>query len=718
MSVTWPSRLSQGVVLAGIALAIVWSTDAQAQVREARMCTTQTETLSNERIAACTRIMNTSRLQGKPLGVAYGLRGLAFLDRGDIPHAIADLNRAVELAPDFAPAYQNRGNAWYARGNYGQALADYDKTIALDPNSPSPYVNRAAVRRDLGYNDGALEDYQKAINLRANHAGSYSGRGQLYLRQKDYARAVGDFDHSVRLDPSADNYMLRAKAHEASGELDAALHDYQEASRLHPKNVAPLNAQAALWHKKGNLDKAIAALDRAVPLDDNPSLTYRMRAEAYRDKGDRKHAYADIGRALKFSWSVNGLKVRGHLRLQDGDSDGALHDADSMLKIEADNLDAIALRALAYASKKDYARALPDLNKIIATDANNVLAFAARGQVYLAKNDGARALTDFNRAIDLHVVDAAPYRARASIYKSKGDAAKAMSDLDQAIKLDSRPAEPYFERAGLRKDNGKIDQALADLNDGLSRQPDNVAALKTRAQIKQSKGDAAGALSDYDAVLAREPKNTGMLRARAEVLIQTKSHAKAIDDLDRVIRLEPRDAKTYYQRGLAHEQAEQPDMAIADYKMALTHDRNLSEAHGALARAMAEQRKRQTHVALREDKAEPTPMPMPMPAAKPEITPQAKPDITASTPATAEKAAKRQDRKAHETARERTKREFERRKQARHERAIPTVRQRPHELSPSEKRRLYFEALEQRRRAEQNRRRQDTRFTDIWPDRR
>jgi tetratricopeptide (TPR) repeat protein len=125
------------VAVAVIAVLLAHS-PAQAQVREARTCATQTESLATERIAACTRIIGSGRLHGKPAGVAYGLRGLAFLDRGDIPHAIADFNQAVALAPDFAPAYQNRGNAWYARGSYGQALADYDETIKLDPNSASP----------------------------------------------------------------------------------------------------------------------------------------------------------------------------------------------------------------------------------------------------------------------------------------------------------------------------------------------------------------------------------------------------------------------------------------------------------------------------------------------------------------------------------------------------------------------------------------------------
>src|ERR1700742_868733 len=257
-----PVWLNRILGIAGLAATATWPAGVHAQaVRELRMCAPKTESLAEERIAACTKALQSGRLRGEPLGVTYGLRGLAYLDRGDLPHAIGDLNNAIQLAPNFAPAYQNRGNAWYARGNYGQALADYDTTIKLDPASPSPYVNRATVRRDLGYTEGALEDYDKAINLGANRATPYSGRGELYLRQRDYARAISDLDRAVKLDPDASNYMLRAKAREGTGDLDQALADYQEAARLDPKNVPALNAQAGVWRKKGDYGKAIAAYD-------------------------------------------------------------------------------------------------------------------------------------------------------------------------------------------------------------------------------------------------------------------------------------------------------------------------------------------------------------------------------------------------------------------------------------------------------------------------
>src|SRR5664280_719336 len=117
---TQPARLLGAASLAVMVTALSFADAAQAESREARMCATQTESLADQRIAACAGMLSAGRLQGKAEGVAYALRG---------------------------PAYQNRGNAWYARGNYGQSLADYDSAIKLDPNSPSPYVNRATVRR-------------------------------------------------------------------------------------------------------------------------------------------------------------------------------------------------------------------------------------------------------------------------------------------------------------------------------------------------------------------------------------------------------------------------------------------------------------------------------------------------------------------------------------------------------------------------------------------
>ncbi len=93
---------------------------------------------------------------------------------------------------------------------------------ASTPTRPRLTSTAPQCGADLGYVDGALEDYQKAISLGSNRATPYSGRGQIYLRQRDYTRAVGDFDHAIRLDPRASTYMLRAQAREEAGDIDRA----------------------------------------------------------------------------------------------------------------------------------------------------------------------------------------------------------------------------------------------------------------------------------------------------------------------------------------------------------------------------------------------------------------------------------------------------------------------------------------------------------------
>ncbi len=125
---------------------------------------------------------------------------------------------------------------------------------------------------------------------------------------------------------------------------------------------------------------------------------------------------------------------------------------------------------------------------------------------------------------------------------------------------------------------------------------------------------------------------------------------------------------------------------------------------------------------------------MPLPAARPEIAALSAPgpttpEATASIPADGNKAetkpaepqlskpvhqqARKQIQKHGETARERAKRarrEYLARKYAR-ERAAYLARERLRHMSPSEKRRLYFENLDRQRRA---RSRREANFTDIW----
>ena len=61
---------------------------------------------------------------------------------GNYDKAIAHLDRAIKIAPDFAPAYVGRGDAKDAKGDYDGAIADYNRAVELDPSFADAYYNR------------------------------------------------------------------------------------------------------------------------------------------------------------------------------------------------------------------------------------------------------------------------------------------------------------------------------------------------------------------------------------------------------------------------------------------------------------------------------------------------------------------------------------------------------------------------------------------------
>ncbi len=83
----------------------------------------------------------------------------------DFQLILADLNKAADLAPDFAYTYYNRGNVLSHLKDYRAAILSYDEAIALDPNLAEAYYNRGLTYIFLGENDRGVSDLSKAGEL-------------------------------------------------------------------------------------------------------------------------------------------------------------------------------------------------------------------------------------------------------------------------------------------------------------------------------------------------------------------------------------------------------------------------------------------------------------------------------------------------------------------------------------------------------------------------
>jgi tetratricopeptide (TPR) repeat protein len=96
---------------------------------------------------------------------AYSNRGFSKAMLNDLPGAIVDFDRAIELAPDSADAYNGRGNVNAMAGNLSASIRDFNRAIRCNRNFADAYYNRAISRHGIGDRPGAKSDLSRAAKL-------------------------------------------------------------------------------------------------------------------------------------------------------------------------------------------------------------------------------------------------------------------------------------------------------------------------------------------------------------------------------------------------------------------------------------------------------------------------------------------------------------------------------------------------------------------------
>jgi curved DNA-binding protein CbpA len=175
--------------------------------------------------------------------------------KGDLDRAIADLERAIELAPQDPEAYRQRGNAWGRKGDVDQALADYDRALRIAPK------------------DSAI----------------FHDRGLMWQRNKDLDKALVDLDHAVRMSFTAPEIF--------TGQAYAGQAHNGQVYSEHVRVDQVYSDRGTVWFEKGRYDRALADLNQAIKINPGLASAYARRAEVFERKGDPERARADRDQA-------------------------------------------------------------------------------------------------------------------------------------------------------------------------------------------------------------------------------------------------------------------------------------------------------------------------------------------------------------------------------------------------------------------------------------
>ena len=303
---------------------------------------------------------------------AHSSRANALTKLGRFEEALINHSRAIELDPQHAMSYLNRGGSYAAMGDRAQAKADWKRAIELAPELTGAHSNLGMMLFEekqfyqaLPHLLLAAKEGDPRAREAAGGANEILNTGLQLIRATESPESLLELTQELPflLDPdflvaitrpllgrateqeredlaarlgalwlttSAQTSDERRRRGQALVDLRMYAHatgDFAAVLEGEPNDQMALIGQACAFYNLREYDRAIAACDRLLRLNENHSQAHYFKALALGDSQGIWAALPELNRTIELAPDFSeAYLIRAMLR-QFGDTEGALADA-------------------------------------------------------------------------------------------------------------------------------------------------------------------------------------------------------------------------------------------------------------------------------------------------------------------------------------------------------------------------------------------------------
>jgi tetratricopeptide (TPR) repeat protein len=191
--------------------------------------------------------------------------GLSYLSSGAFNKAIAELNKALELDPNYGEAHNQLGYVYLATGDFSKAVEHLQKYVSLSPGEANPVDSLAEAYFDMGRLDEAIANYKETLRINPDLESPYFCIGYIYALKADYTEAMRWMDKFIAKAPSSEHkrtgYLWKGFCRLLSGSLKDCdfyfreAEEYAEPGYVWGRQYINL-LKAFIYYDRGELDQS------------------------------------------------------------------------------------------------------------------------------------------------------------------------------------------------------------------------------------------------------------------------------------------------------------------------------------------------------------------------------------------------------------------------------------------------------------------------------
>lgn len=213
--------------------------------------------------------------------------------------AIDEVEQVLKQLEHQKDALRLAGDAYKKKKQYDKALYHYGLSLEQEM-SADVLLSRAQVfvemlppQYDLG-----IKDLQQAKQIDPENESLYLYRAEILDAMEEQEAMVDEYDQLIDFSPKAAHYLLRGNAYLATGALDQAKADYDQAISLE-KIADALNNRGWIYAQQGEFQRGLKDVQAALVADANCRIAYATLAEIYALKGDKDQFFKHLDLALE-----------------------------------------------------------------------------------------------------------------------------------------------------------------------------------------------------------------------------------------------------------------------------------------------------------------------------------------------------------------------------------------------------------------------------------